>query len=532
MNPNKIKNRWAKRSDTWDISIQIIPETTPKQKNIIVKYRKLLVFLLAALWFILEVCREETILNPIKVPEDIAKLGYTDNVVADQLADAERKIALETKHMLSNPKITLDTHNFSPESSWHVVSQHQLPLVGTDTNIIDITVPSTSFTIRTISRLVRRVLGIPSTYLNGELVYENNRLALTLRTSSMDKTLPALQVFQKNKRMESLIQEGGTALLQLINPSVRAFYAYRVFTDSAKQKKDYKQLVPFLEYCLSYPPATDDVLAIQLWGLTLVHHKRPEEAIKQIQKVIGLNPKLAHAYDGWGLALVRLKKYDEAIKKFQKAIDLDPKFAGAYFNWGWVLGTLNRQKEAITQFQKAICHDSKFAYAYIGLGLALTDLNRPNEAITQFQKAIELDSTLADAYIGLGLALERLEKHDEAINQFKKAIDLDSTLALAYFKWGLALEHLTKYDEAITQFQKTIDLDPKFALAYFKWGWALGNLEKYDEAINQFKKAIKLDSTLADAYNGLGKILNELKRPKEAEEQFRKAQELEIIVCD
>jgi hypothetical protein len=111
--------------------------------------------------------------------------------------------------------------------------------------------------------------------------------------------VPALQFFQKDKSIEPIIKEGGTALLQLTNPSALAIYEYHKFMDSAKQEKDYIQLVKFLEYCLSYPPATDDDLAIHLWGLTLVYRKSPDEAIKQLKKVIDHGPKLAYAYNGW-----------------------------------------------------------------------------------------------------------------------------------------------------------------------------------------------------------------------------------------
>ena len=46
-----------------------------------------------------EVLRPEVVLDPIEVPEDIAKLGYSGVVVAEQLADAALNIELETREL-------------------------------------------------------------------------------------------------------------------------------------------------------------------------------------------------------------------------------------------------------------------------------------------------------------------------------------------------------------------------------------------------------------------------------------------------
>ena len=46
-----------------------------------------------------EVRRPEVVLDPIEVPEDIAKLGYSGVVVAEQLADAALNIELETREL-------------------------------------------------------------------------------------------------------------------------------------------------------------------------------------------------------------------------------------------------------------------------------------------------------------------------------------------------------------------------------------------------------------------------------------------------
>ena len=560
---------------------------------------KIWLFLIVLAWLIPEIYHEETILNPIKVPDDIVKLGYTDNVVADQIVDAaqkitvdeEQKIILETIHPFFKDETTLDTHVFPKEEDFwkKVVNDMQLwdtyhQVVQTDSHKIDITIPSTSFTTLAISRLIRQKLPFhPSTYINGDLVYDNNRLVLTLRATTFDKRSYSLQVFQNGKEIRPLIKDGGITLLKLINPLTTVSDAYREFIDSAKEMKDYKQLVPSLEYYLSHKPATYDALVIKMWGATLVYHEHPEEAINQIKKNIDSDSKLAYAFVAWGTALLRINKYDEAIKQFEKAKAFKPTLADAYNGSGFAFGYLGKYDEAIKQFKQTICHNPKYYSAYIGLGVAFSTLKKYDEAAEQYQKAINIEPKSVNTYIYLGQALEHRykenENRDEAIKQYQKAINIEPKFANAYIYLGQALEHPKKYNEAAKQFKKAIDLDPKNLFAYNKYGfsigekgvicegnhgknckkyyreaikqlqkaialnlkptdnqtlantynylgYSLGKLGKYDEASKQFEKATELDPMLVSAYIGWGEAIDGLKRPKEAEEKYRKAKEV------
>ena len=284
--------------------------------------------------FGIEVFHQEIILDPIEVPEDIEKLGYTGIVVAEQLADAALNIELEIREL-------------SAQSSWHKETNN-LRGISTNTKIPDISVPGAQFSIRFLARFIRQEFGLNSIYLRGELVHENNDLVLTLRNLSA-ANIPVVRVSNNGKGIEQLFPKGGNALLKLTNPSATAIYAYHKFsnilTDSANGKIDYEQSVDFFKYCLKFPPTTDDKLAYILWGATLGDLNRPEEAIVQFRKAIDLDPNYALAYNNWGLALGDLNRPEEAIKQFQKAIGLDPKFAGAYY-WSSGLLNLKRPKEA------------------------------------------------------------------------------------------------------------------------------------------------------------------------------------------
>ena len=327
-----------------------------------------------------EVLRPEVVLDPIEVPEDIAKLGYSGVVVAEQLADAALNIELETREL-------------SAQNSWHKDAEN-LREIGTLAHTPDITVPGAAMSLRSFARFIRQALGLPSMYLHGEIVHEPKGLALSLRNLSATY-IPAERVPISGNSMGALFPPGGKALLKLTTPSALAIHQYHQFQNQLKastRDSSYAEAVQLFEYCLKYPPTTDDPLALTLWGNVLQDLKRPDEAIVQYQKAIQADPKFSYAYNGWGIALQDLNRPEEAIAQYRKAIELDPKYAYAYYNWGNALLDLKRPEEAIAQFQIATELDPKDVYAYNNWGLALEKLNRPEEAKQKFQKAHELDS--------------------------------------------------------------------------------------------------------------------------------------------
>ena len=67
-------------------------------------------------------------------------------------------------------------------------------------------------------------------------------------------------------------------------------------------------------------------------GFAKAERKRYEEAIKDCDKAIEINPNYAKAYNNRGFAKADLQQYEEAIKDYDKAIEINPNYAKAYNN--------------------------------------------------------------------------------------------------------------------------------------------------------------------------------------------------------
>lgn len=258
-----------------------------------------------------EVVHEEIILEPIEIPDDIAKQGYTDIVVAEQIADA----ALTRQQ---------EVRDLSEQKQWFKKEMTFLRPVATNIHTPDIIIPGTPFSLRAVARFIRHELNLPSTYIHGELIHDQNNLSLSLRNLS-EPTVPAIRIDKNIQDKQALMQESGDALLKLTTPSSLALLSYFKFADAHQSNKktnpDYDNVVQAVEYCLKYLPTSDDSFANDLWGTVFYNLDRFDEALEKFRRATEIKPN--YGYIGWGAILYKQRKYDQAIAKFQKASELE-----------------------------------------------------------------------------------------------------------------------------------------------------------------------------------------------------------------
>ncbi|MDH5324602.1 MAG: tetratricopeptide repeat protein [Gammaproteobacteria bacterium] len=87
----------------------------------------------------------------------------------------------------------------------------------------------------------------------------------------------------------------------------------------------------------------------------LIHAGQYEYAIKALDQVIRLHPKLPSAYVNMGYAYLNLEDYRSAASAFAKAIDLRPEQANAYYGMAEVLEKTNELETALG-FMRTFIH--------------------------------------------------------------------------------------------------------------------------------------------------------------------------------
>jgi tetratricopeptide (TPR) repeat protein len=148
-----------------------------------------------------------------------------------------------------------------------------------------------------------------------------------------------------------------------------------------------------------------------------------DAAEKEYKAILAQNPQLPGIHFLLGRLL--LSKPDagptageEAKKEFQAELKIDPSNAGAEY----VLGEMARQDsqwdEAIKHFSRATQLDAGFGDAFLGLGSALLSAKRFSDAIPPLQTAVKLEPRNPGAHYNLATALTRAGRREEADKEF------------------------------------------------------------------------------------------------------------------
>jgi choline-sulfatase len=92
--------------------------------------------------------------------------------------------------------------------------------------------------------------------------------------------------------------------------------------------------------------APRDARAHQILGAVALHREQPDEARRQLQLAVELDPRLAIAWNTLGVARLRLEGPAAALAAWRKAVELAPNYWEALYNIGLVSAAMGRKAEA------------------------------------------------------------------------------------------------------------------------------------------------------------------------------------------
>jgi tetratricopeptide (TPR) repeat protein len=97
-----------------------------------------------------------------------------------------------------------------------------------------------------------------------------------------------------------------------------------------------------------------------------------------------------------GASHLNLGKTEEALKDFNRAIKIDPTQQDGYMGRADTLNTMGRYEEALKDYKKVLEIDPTLAQAYINRAIAYSHLGRYKKAIADYEKGLELDPKIDD----------------------------------------------------------------------------------------------------------------------------------------
>jgi len=262
-------------------------------------------------------------------------------------------------------------------------------------------------------------------------------------------------------------------------------------------------------------------------GLALKGQGKLDEALRDFDQAIRLEPAFAEAHNSRATVLQALGRRDQAVAAFDVAVALKPAFVEAHNNRGVVLAELGRLVEALASYEKALAIDPRHFRAHNNRGIALASLDRWDEALESYDRALALKPDYGEAHNNRGNVLRRLHRLDEAVASFQRALAGNPNFSEALYNLGSVMTDQGALRDAVAMFDRLLAVRSDHAEAFAARGTALSNMRRLEEAVNSLDRAVAGNPDLAGAHFNRGIALGGLGRVEEAMSSFETALRLE-----
>jgi len=217
----------------------------------------------------------------------------------------------------------------------------------------DIQLPGQPFSLNTLARITKKLLGIEDVVVNTDITIDRDDYIAEIRINggSYDGSVKTVRWPIPNDTNEFVFEVARMSMCA-VSPTICAKYEVVSENERCRQTPPckYDKALAVYERMLSSPPYEDDKFAFSGRAAVEYYLGEYQKAVEDTNAAIDLDPKYAAAYSNLGIILIKLGRNEEAIEKIRKSIELDdPKESIPYSNWGLALSELGRYEEALVQ---------------------------------------------------------------------------------------------------------------------------------------------------------------------------------------
>jgi len=130
----------------------------------------------------------------------------------------------------------------------------------------------------------------------------------------------------------------------------------------------------------------------------------------------------AIAYYNRAIHYDRVKDPDNAIRDYDESLRLNPRYASAYYNRGNIYRNKKDHNKAIADYDQALRFNPQHANAYNNRGNSYKDIGNLQQAISDYSSAIRIKPDHSDAWYNRGLTYLDQNNKERAIADFREAI--------------------------------------------------------------------------------------------------------------
>lgn len=224
-------------------------------------------------------------------------------------------------------------------------------------------------------------------------------------------------------------------------------------------------------------------------GIELADRGWLDEAIREFQKAIELDPRSAHAHDNLATVYSEKQLHREALREYLTAIELEPDSATARYNLACFLAT-HGSEMAVAEYQEAIRLDPKYPDAHLNLGLTYADQGKVPEAMKALEAAISLSPQ--DPFPRHELSTLLMDEGDAraAIVQLKEVTRLEPANFEAWLDLGVCYAQKGFYAEAERAYQRAAEQKPDDPLLQYDRAALFAMWDRPAEALQALREAL------------------------------------------
>jgi tetratricopeptide (TPR) repeat protein len=250
-----------------------------------------------------------------------------------------------------------------------------------------------------------------------------------------------------------------------------------------------------IERALSLNPNYSDAFALQ--SIIAVVQNEKEKALDIARKAVEAGPKSASALIALSYAQQSNFDLEGALESLKQAVQVNPNNALAWARLSELYLSFARLDEALEAAQRAVALDPNLARTQIVLGFAyLTQVNI-TESKRAFERAIEFDQADYLARLGLGLAIIRQGNLQEGRREIEIAASLDANNSIVRSYLGKAYYEEKRIPLDQREYAIAKELDPKDPTPWFYDAIAKQTTNRPVEALQDMQKAIELNDNRA-----------------------------------
>jgi arylsulfatase A-like enzyme/Flp pilus assembly protein TadD len=274
--------------------------------------------------------------------------------------------------------------------------------------------------------------------------------------------------------------------------------------------------------------------AHQMLGQIAAEEHRPEDAIRQFQRALELNPEHDRSLFGLAAAYADLERFDDALVGFRRILELKGSDARASLAIADIYVELKRFDDAAAALEQAAETGEASSYFANKLGEVRVEQGRDDEALPLFERAITTSDQFALPHFNLGVLYEQRGDVRPAIEQYERALELAPKFFKAQFNLGKLYAAMGDVEKARQQWEGSIESKPDFIQGRYYLAKLLmdtgGDLGRAEELA---RKGIELDPEHEEGplgYYVLADVLNRTGRPAEAREAVAKGREIQAAM--